>query len=439
MVPRIRTARGIEARGSLRLLLPPKPSPSVENVGRTLTRQIQTRCAAKVLAAGEATRTVELAISPGIGTEGFRIEGPAWRRRADRRQRPAGDCSTARASSCARAGTIGADSRRVLGRGTSVPKKPMRGIYFATHFHNFYHDAPAKEVERYVEDLALWGYNTLVVWYDMHHFDGHDDPKAVAFRAHLHAILGAARRIGLDVGLIVIANEAYNNSPSALRADPSAPARRMVRLRGLPQQAGRHGVYPGRSRPGVGLGGRPQPALCLHLALRPGRVRLRPVPPLGEQRLSQGCRSGGRAGPPETARGEDHSLDVVFQRGGVEWVARGVCRKEALCRLHPGRRNLASDARGAADGRLSRDQHARDVSVGRLRGHAPDAPRRATMERREEGFQRRLSVLRGHLRRHDQGGDRSTLLERPAGRRDTPRVRGLRGIRPMPRTRSYRW
>ena len=50
-----------------------------------------------------------------------------------------------------------------------------------------------------MEDLGLWGYNALTVWYDMHHFDGADDPKAVAFRDRLHAICAAARRIGLDV------------------------------------------------------------------------------------------------------------------------------------------------------------------------------------------------------------------------------------------------
>jgi hypothetical protein len=55
----------------------------------------------------------------------------------------------------------------------------------------------------------------------MHHFDGVDDPKAVAFRGRLHAICTTAKRIGLDVVPGVIANEAYNNSPAQLRADPS--------------------------------------------------------------------------------------------------------------------------------------------------------------------------------------------------------------------------
>jgi hypothetical protein len=104
-------------------------------------------------------------------------------------------------------------------RGTSIPEKPVRGIYFATHFHNFYHDAPVDEVQRYVEDVGLWGFNTLIVWYDMHHFQGFDSPEAVAFRKRLKAICGAARRIGLDVGFASVANEGYANSPAAIRAD----------------------------------------------------------------------------------------------------------------------------------------------------------------------------------------------------------------------------
>jgi len=206
---------------SVRLVLPSEPSPVFENIGRVLAQQIQDRCEAKVLTVGKQQFTIELGLKSDHAAEGFSIE-----------DRSGGGVKI-----------VGSDERGVLygvgkflrtsrydqggftpgtWRGTSVPQKPVRGVYFATHFHNFYHDAPAGDVQRYVEDLGLWGYNTLVVWYDMHHFDGADDPRAVAFRDRLHLILAAAKRIGIDVGLLVIANEAYGNSPSALRSDPSA-------------------------------------------------------------------------------------------------------------------------------------------------------------------------------------------------------------------------
>jgi len=53
----------------------------------------------------------------------------------------------------------------------------VRAVNFATHFHNFYHDAPVEEVQRYVEELALWGRNVLVARFDMHHDTGIDVPK----------------------------------------------------------------------------------------------------------------------------------------------------------------------------------------------------------------------------------------------------------------------
>jgi len=107
-------------------------------------------------------------------------------------------------------------------RGDSKPEKPFRAIYFATHFFNYYHEAPIDEVRRYVEDLGLWGYNALIVWFDMHHYQGIQDPAAQAMLHRLNDLLDAAKNVGLDTGITLNANEAYANSPEALRADWTA-------------------------------------------------------------------------------------------------------------------------------------------------------------------------------------------------------------------------
>jgi hypothetical protein len=104
-------------------------------------------------------------------------------------------------------------------RGTSVPAKPIRGIYFATHFHNFYHEAPLDEVTRYIEELALWGGNTVSVWFDYHHYRGIDDPAAQAMLARLRGMLQAAEALGLDASLTSLANEGYADTPVELRAE----------------------------------------------------------------------------------------------------------------------------------------------------------------------------------------------------------------------------
>ncbi len=200
--------------------VPADASPVIANIAAVLSRQIAQRTTLQTTAKGDAPYVLELSTLAGIGAEGFRI--------ADR---PGGGVRI-----------IGNDERGLLygagkflrtsrydqggftpgsWRGESVPLKPVRGIYFATHFHNYYHDGPVEEIQRYVEELGLWGYNTLMVWYDMHHFEGFSDPKAVEFRSRLHAICEAARKVGIDVGFGLVANEGYANSPAAIRADVS--------------------------------------------------------------------------------------------------------------------------------------------------------------------------------------------------------------------------
>ena len=104
-------------------------------------------------------------------------------------------------------------------RGVSVPKMPVRGIYFATHFFNWYHVAPIEEVRKYVEELALWGCNTLDVWFDMHHYQGLDDPEAQAMIRRLREILQAGQEVGLKPATGGLANEGYASSPENIRAE----------------------------------------------------------------------------------------------------------------------------------------------------------------------------------------------------------------------------
>lgn len=205
------------AVGSVHIILPKDAGPVLKNISALFVRQVQQRCKAIVEEDRDAALTVELAIEPGIGAEGFKIVD--------------GNVGTIR--------IIGNDERGVLygigkflrtsrydqggftagtWRGTSVPEKPVRGIYLATHFHNFYESAPIAEVQQYVEDLALWGYNALLVWYPMNIFSGFDDPAAVEYRDRLHAILNVARAIGLDAAYGEIANGGYSTSPDSIRA-----------------------------------------------------------------------------------------------------------------------------------------------------------------------------------------------------------------------------
>ncbi len=203
-------------------------TPLVEKTLEILGRKLLERTGLQLKLTDTDAPDIALGIEPGIGAEGYRIEpGPGGGVRVagnDERGLLYG------------VGRLLRDSRLAPGRfepgawrGASAPRLKERGIYFATHFGNFYDLAPMDEIVRYVEDLALWGCNLLAVWYDMHAFTGIDDPAARRVIDRLHGILEAANNVGMGALLGVLANEAYSTSPKELRADP-APAHYHVEI-----------------------------------------------------------------------------------------------------------------------------------------------------------------------------------------------------------------
>lgn len=99
-----------------------------------------------------------------------------------------------------------------------APERPVRGMYFATHFHNFYHVAPIEKVYDQIEDVALRGGNTLAVWYDMHHYTSIDQPESVEMIARLKKFLRYAKAIGMQTVLTMLSNESFDGSPQKMRA-----------------------------------------------------------------------------------------------------------------------------------------------------------------------------------------------------------------------------
>ena len=216
---------------SIHLVLPAKPSPVIERIAGVFARQVTQRCEAKVVSAsGGTSARVELLVQPGIGTEGFRIvDGAAGSIRIvgnDELGLLYGVGKLLRTSRYDRGGwTPGS------WRGTSVPVCPIRGIYFATHFNNFYEAASAEDVERDVEDLGLWGLNSLILHFPHWQFQGFDDPAAQQSIRRLRAVMRAAKRLGLRVGLVEAANDGFKSTPPELLRTP------------VPDPWGRHGNF----------------------------------------------------------------------------------------------------------------------------------------------------------------------------------------------------
>jgi hypothetical protein len=202
---------------SVRLRLPRGRSATVDHIAGILRRQIRQRCDAEVTTGGEGVPTVELAIAPGLGDDGFAIvEGDAGTLRIignDERGLLYGVGKFLRSSRCDERGfTPGA------WRGTSTPQGSFRGIYAATHYANFYEAAPIDEVQRYIEDLALWGANALIVCFPTWQFTGFDDPLARTSLNRLRSLLKAAKAIGLKLGLTQCANQGFSTAPDQIRA-----------------------------------------------------------------------------------------------------------------------------------------------------------------------------------------------------------------------------
>jgi hypothetical protein len=110
---------------------------------------------------------------------------------------------------------------------TQAPAIRDRGVYFATHFNNFYECAPLEKVRHYLEEMALWGFNLLTFWLDMNWFPygfWHDQGShGMKMVERLRAISETARACGMHVGAVGVANEGFHfQPPPELRTDIAA-------------------------------------------------------------------------------------------------------------------------------------------------------------------------------------------------------------------------
>lgn len=184
-------------------------TPLVEKSLACLRRIVGERTGIAVVDAPIEEAALVLDVQPGIGAEGFRIEEGA-----DGRITIAGDCERGLLYGV---GKLLHDASYDAGqftpgcwRGVSVPQCPLRGIYFALH-GNFYSHASLDELERYMEELALWGINTLAFHLPLP-VDG-ASPEARAMHARNHELLRRARNIGMRLALLNSINCGLADAP----------------------------------------------------------------------------------------------------------------------------------------------------------------------------------------------------------------------------------
>ena len=144
----------------------PGGSASLSAAVRVASRQITSKSNATVRV-NDPTAAIQLTLSidPSLCPEGFVIT-----------DLPAGHMGAAIAGGDARGvyyglgrllrnSTFGTSFATGSWRGRDAPalRGGFRAHYFALHFSNFYEAAPIEDVKTYIEDMALWGVNTLIL------------------------------------------------------------------------------------------------------------------------------------------------------------------------------------------------------------------------------------------------------------------------------------
>lgn len=209
-------------------------SPLVSRVFPILKDRIQHRCSARVVEAGAGGQII-LTVDDSMSLDAFRIDDEAGSAIRVAGGSPRGllygvgkFLRTSR--------YVSGDARHLLDgafqpspwRGTSAPHGSLRGMYFATHFHNWYHQASKAEIARYMEDLALWGVNAVMVIFPMINLQDWNDPQAEPAMAMLRQCAKSARELGLQF-VTGVNNTMFIGAPKHVRATP------------LPDPTGRRG------------------------------------------------------------------------------------------------------------------------------------------------------------------------------------------------------
>lgn len=105
--------------------------------------------------------------------------------------------------------------------GVIAPDCSLRAMYFAVHLHNWYANAPTTELEQYVEELCLWGYNAIMLIVPVIDLYAFDEEKARVSVEKSRAIFRVAKRLGMKSGMFICPNQGLRGAPGELDAVPN--------------------------------------------------------------------------------------------------------------------------------------------------------------------------------------------------------------------------
>lgn len=217
-VPACATSRRNETallRDEVRVRLAAGGDPLAARALAIFRNRVEARSSAKVVAA-QRRADVIFAIDPSLAPEAFRIDdvGGAVRVSGGTAQGLLYGVGKLLRTSQYADGAVALSPWR----GTSAPRGAFRGMYFASHFSNWYCKASEEEITRYLEDLALWGVNAVMVIFPFINLQGWDDPKSASSLEMMRTYARAAKPLGIRY-VTSVNNTMFIGAPESIRAD----------------------------------------------------------------------------------------------------------------------------------------------------------------------------------------------------------------------------
>ena len=208
-----RPARDSNKANTVAVRIDAPADPLISRTFAILKDRIEQRCSAKVVEARSGARIV-LAVDSSLPSDAFRID------EVKKAVRIAG--GTPRGllygvGKFLRTSHYDGPFQPSPWRGTSAPQGSLRGMYFASHFHNWYHQASEPEIARYLEDLSLWGVNALMVVFPMINLQDWNDPQAEPAMAMVRQYAKSAHALGMQV-VTGLNNTMFIGAPADIRA-----------------------------------------------------------------------------------------------------------------------------------------------------------------------------------------------------------------------------
>jgi hypothetical protein len=207
------TGSGKRAGNEVKVKVDAPSDPLVDRTFAILQDSIQQRCSARVVRAERGAQVI-LTVDRSLAAEAYRLD------EAEGAVRVAGGSPRGLLYGAGKflrtSGYDGAFGPSPW-RGTSAPQGTMRGMYFASHFHNWYIQASEEELARYMEDLSLWGVNAVKAIFPMINLRDWDDPQAEPAMALLHKYARTAHALGLQF-VTGVNNTMFSGAPQSIRA-----------------------------------------------------------------------------------------------------------------------------------------------------------------------------------------------------------------------------